>query len=134
MKHFLTFRVLFHRQEGRLHRLDGLALEGVRRVVAVQYRAGREPVLRAAAACSQHVGHFALATGLMDLLGEGGRVVALSSAGHRFGDVDLDDPNFERTGYDPWVAYGRSKTANALFALTGKRIRELPIRKMQKHS
>ena len=47
----------------------------------------------------------------------GSRVVALSSAGHRFSDVDLDDPNFERTPYDPWVAYGRSKTANALFAV-----------------
>jgi NAD(P)-dependent dehydrogenase (short-subunit alcohol dehydrogenase family) len=43
--------------------------------------------------------------------------VVLSSAGHRFSDVDLDDPNFERGDYDPWVAYGRSKTANALFAL-----------------
>ena len=45
------------------------------------------------------------------------RVVVLSSAGHRFSDVDLDDPNFERTQYDPWVAYGRAKTANALFAV-----------------
>ena len=40
----------------------------------------------------------------------------LSSAGHRLADVDLDDPNFERTAYAPFVAYGRSKTANALFA------------------
>ena len=40
-----------------------------------------------------------------------------SSAGHRFSDVDLDDPNFETTEYEPWVAYGRSKTANALFAV-----------------
>jgi len=66
---------------------------------------------------TNHVGHFLLATELMDLLGEGSRVVALSSAGHRFSDVDLDDPNFEHTDYDPWVAYGRAKTANALFAV-----------------
>ena len=41
----------------------------------------------------------------------------LSSAGHRFSDVDLVDPDFEHTPYDPWVAYGRSKTANVLFAV-----------------
>jgi NAD(P)-dependent dehydrogenase (short-subunit alcohol dehydrogenase family) len=43
--------------------------------------------------------------------------VNLSSRGHRFSDVDLDDPNFERTPYDRWIAYGRSKTANVLFAV-----------------
>ncbi len=47
----------------------------------------------------------------------GARVVALSSSGHRFADVDLGDPNFERADYDPWVAYGRSKTADILFAV-----------------
>src|SRR5262249_44235291 len=41
----------------------------------------------------------------------------LASSGHRFSDVDLDDPNFERTPYDSFVAYGRSKTANILFAV-----------------
>jgi NAD(P)-dependent dehydrogenase (short-subunit alcohol dehydrogenase family) len=66
---------------------------------------------------TNHVGHFLLTQLLMPALGEGSRVVVLSSAGHRFSDVDLDDPNFERTDYDPWVAYGRAKTANALFAL-----------------
>ena len=45
------------------------------------------------------------------------RLVNLSSAGHRFSDVDLDDPNFVRTPYDPIVGYGRSKTANILFAV-----------------
>jgi NAD(P)-dependent dehydrogenase (short-subunit alcohol dehydrogenase family) len=70
---------------------------------------------------TNHIGHFLLATELLDLIDEGGRVVALSSAGHRFGDVDLDDPNFERTAYEPWVAYGRSKTANALFAVEADR-------------
>jgi NAD(P)-dependent dehydrogenase (short-subunit alcohol dehydrogenase family) len=66
---------------------------------------------------TNHVGHFLLTRLLDPLLGDGSRVVGLSSAGHRFSDVDLDDPNFERTPYDPWGAYGRSKTANALFAV-----------------
>jgi NAD(P)-dependent dehydrogenase (short-subunit alcohol dehydrogenase family) len=43
--------------------------------------------------------------------------VNLSSSGHRFSPVVLDDVNFERTPYDPWQAYGRSKTANILFAV-----------------
>ena len=44
-------------------------------------------------------------------------MINLASAGHRFANLDLGDPNFERTAYDPWVAYGRSKTANILFAV-----------------
>src|ERR1700720_3808801 len=47
----------------------------------------------------------------------GSRLVNVSSSGHRYSDVDLDDPNFERTPYDPMIAYGRSKTANILFAV-----------------
>src|SRR6202041_457076 len=47
----------------------------------------------------------------------GGRLINLSSAGHRFSNVDLEDPNFEWTPYEPFVAYGRSKTANILFAV-----------------
>jgi NAD(P)-dependent dehydrogenase (short-subunit alcohol dehydrogenase family) len=66
---------------------------------------------------TNHLGHFVLVNRIASLLLPGGRVVALSSAGHRFSDVDLDDPNFERTAYDPWVAYGRSKTADILFAV-----------------
>ncbi len=66
---------------------------------------------------TNHIGHFLLTQRLMPALGDGSRVVSVSSAGHRFSDVDLDDPNFERTPYEPWVAYGRSKTANALFAV-----------------
>jgi NAD(P)-dependent dehydrogenase (short-subunit alcohol dehydrogenase family) len=41
----------------------------------------------------------------------------LASSGHRFADVDLDDPGFERMPYEPFVAYGRAKTANILFAV-----------------
>ncbi|WP_018389257.1 SDR family NAD(P)-dependent oxidoreductase [Ancylobacter sp. FA202] len=66
---------------------------------------------------TNHLGHFVLVNKIAGLIGEGGRLVNLSSAGHRFADVELDDPNFERTPYDPWVAYGRSKTANSLFAV-----------------
>jgi NAD(P)-dependent dehydrogenase (short-subunit alcohol dehydrogenase family) len=51
------------------------------------------------------------------LLKDGGRLVNLSSAGHRFSDVNLEDPGFEHTAYTEFGAYGRSKTANALFAV-----------------
>jgi NAD(P)-dependent dehydrogenase (short-subunit alcohol dehydrogenase family) len=44
-------------------------------------------------------------------------LVNLSSAGHRFADVDLEDPNFEHSPYAEFIAYGRSKTANVLFAV-----------------
>jgi NAD(P)-dependent dehydrogenase (short-subunit alcohol dehydrogenase family) len=66
---------------------------------------------------TNHLGHFVLINRIASLLKPGGRLVNLSSAGHRFSDVDLNDPNFENTPYDPWVGYGRSKTANILFAV-----------------
>ena len=66
---------------------------------------------------TNHLGHFALIDRIAPLLADGGRMVVLSSQAHRVADIDLDDPNFERQAYDPWVAYGRSKTANALFAV-----------------
>jgi NAD(P)-dependent dehydrogenase (short-subunit alcohol dehydrogenase family) len=66
---------------------------------------------------TNHLGHFLLVNRIASLLKPGGRFVALSSAGHRYADVDLEDPNFDRTPYAPFVAYGRSKTANILFAL-----------------
>ncbi|HET9229918.1 MAG TPA: oxidoreductase, partial [Vitreimonas sp.] len=47
----------------------------------------------------------------------GARVVSLSSIGHRISPPDLEDPNFERTEYNKWLAYGRAKSANALFAI-----------------
>lgn len=69
---------------------------------------------------TNHLGHFLLTALLMPALrrGSGPRVVTLSSAGHARADVDLVDPNFHTTGYSPWIAYGQSKTANALFART----------------
>lgn len=66
---------------------------------------------------TNHLGHFVLVNRIASLLQKGGRLVNLSSAGHRYADVDLDDPNFDRTPYQEFVAYGRSKTANVLFAV-----------------
>jgi NAD(P)-dependent dehydrogenase (short-subunit alcohol dehydrogenase family) len=66
---------------------------------------------------TNHLGHFVLVNRIASLIRKGGRLVNLSSAGHRRANVDLEDPNFERTPYDPMVAYGRSKTANILFAV-----------------
>src|ERR1700750_2299595 len=66
---------------------------------------------------TNHLGHFVLVNRIASLLRSGGRLINLSSSGHRFSNVDLEDPNFERTPYDPMIAYGRSKTANVLFAV-----------------
>jgi NAD(P)-dependent dehydrogenase (short-subunit alcohol dehydrogenase family) len=66
---------------------------------------------------TNHLGHFVLVNRIAPLMGAGSRLINLSSSGHRFSNVDLDDPNFERTPYEPFVAYGRSKTANILFAV-----------------
>jgi len=68
---------------------------------------------------TNHLGHFQLTSRLWVALkrAHGARVVSLSSLGHRYAEVDFDDWNFERREYDRWVAYGQSKTANALFAL-----------------
>src|SRR6202789_3560085 len=66
---------------------------------------------------TNHLGHFVLVNRIAPLIRSGGRLINLSSLGHRYSNVDLDDPNFERTPYEPFVAYGRSKTANILFAV-----------------
>lgn len=66
---------------------------------------------------TNHLGHFVLMNRIAALLKPGARMISLSSAGHRFADVDLDDPGFERTPYTEFGAYGRAKTANALFAV-----------------
>src|SRR6266436_5310807 len=66
---------------------------------------------------TNHLGHFVLVNRIASLLRDGGRLINLSSAGHRFSNIDLEDPNFERTPYEPFVAYGRSKTANILFSV-----------------
>ncbi len=66
---------------------------------------------------TNHLGHFVFVNRIASLIKPGGRLVNLSSSGHRFSDVDLDDPNFDHTPYAEFVAYGRSKTANILFAV-----------------
>ncbi len=66
---------------------------------------------------TNHLGHFVLINRIAPLIRSGGRLINLSSSGHRFSNVDLEDPDFKRTPYDPFVAYGRSKTANILFAV-----------------
>jgi NAD(P)-dependent dehydrogenase (short-subunit alcohol dehydrogenase family) len=83
---------------------------------------------------TNHLGHFVLINRIAPLLRKGSRLINLSSAGHRFSNVDLDDPNFERTPYDPFVAYGRSKTANILFAVAfDRRHRERGVRAAAVH-
>jgi len=68
---------------------------------------------------TNHLGHFQLTLRLWPALqkAQGARVVTLSSWGHRHSPVHLEDPNFERREYTPWLGYGQSKTANVLFAL-----------------
>ncbi len=66
---------------------------------------------------TNYLGHFVLINRIASLLNPGARVVMVSSAGHRRADVDLEDPNFENTPYNEYLAYGRSKTATILFAV-----------------
>ncbi|AGW95644.1 oxidoreductase [Ralstonia pickettii DTP0602] len=68
---------------------------------------------------ANHLGHFQLTCCLWPALvrSRHARVVAVSSYGHRRAGIDFHDPNFEHREYDPWIAYGQSKTANALFAV-----------------
>src|SRR5262249_43033571 len=82
---------------------------------------------------TNHLGHFVFVNRIVSLFKPGSRLVNLSSAGHRFSDVDLEDPNFERTEYSPFVAYGRSKTANILFAVEFDRRHNANIRATAVH-
>jgi NAD(P)-dependent dehydrogenase (short-subunit alcohol dehydrogenase family) len=83
---------------------------------------------------TNHLGHFVLVNRIASLIRGGGRMINLTSAGHRYSNVDLQDPNFERTPYEPFVAYGRSKTANILFAVAfDKRHRERGVRAAAVH-
>jgi NAD(P)-dependent dehydrogenase (short-subunit alcohol dehydrogenase family) len=68
---------------------------------------------------TNHLGHFQLVQHLWPALvaARGARVVNVSSRGHRFSPVVLEDLNFERRPYDPWASYGQSKTANVLHAV-----------------
>lgn len=76
---------------------------------------------------TNHLGHFALTTGLQRALvegaaqREGSRVVAVSSTAHMRARVDFADLHFEHRDYDPQIAYAQSKTANSLFAVEASR-------------
>ena len=84
---------------------------------------------------TNHLGHFLFTCLLVPALvaGAPGRVVTLSSAGHKIADVNLDDSAYIVREYDKWQAYGESKTANALFAvgldarLAGKGVRSFAV-------
>ncbi|MCQ4194923.1 SDR family NAD(P)-dependent oxidoreductase [Streptomyces parvulus] len=77
---------------------------------------------------TNHLGHFALATGMHDALAlgaadrDGARIVSVSSTAHMRSGIDFDDLHFERRGYDPQIAYAQSKTANSLFAVEATRL------------
>ncbi len=82
------------------------------------------PLARTAEGCelqfgTNHIGHFLLTCLLVPALRAAApaRVVNLSSAGHKYAPVDFDDPHFQHRDYDKWIAYGQSKTANALFSV-----------------
>jgi NAD(P)-dependent dehydrogenase (short-subunit alcohol dehydrogenase family) len=72
---------------------------------------------------TNHLGHFALTTGLHSALALAGnaRIVSLSSRGHMRSPVVFGDINFERREYNPWLGYGQSKTANILLAVEATR-------------
>jgi NAD(P)-dependent dehydrogenase (short-subunit alcohol dehydrogenase family) len=72
---------------------------------------------------TNHLGHFALATGLHRALASAGgaRIVSVSSRAHLRSPVDFDDIHFRKRAYEPWDAYAQSKTANVLFAVEASR-------------
>lgn len=80
---------------------------------------------------TNHLGHFALTNLLLPALiaAKGARVISLTSVGHKRGAIDFDDPHFEKRDYEPFKAYGQSKTANSLFAVELDRLyRDAEIR------
>jgi NAD(P)-dependent dehydrogenase (short-subunit alcohol dehydrogenase family) len=101
--------------------LDLASLKNVRACADALVADGRlfDVVIANAGVMRTPFGHTAddLVNRIASLIAPGGRLVNVSSSGHRYSEVDLVDPNFERTPYEPTVAYGRSKTANILFAV-----------------
>jgi len=85
---------------------------------------------------TNHLGHFQLVLRLWPALkrAKGARVVSVSSMGHRFSDIVCDDIDYTARAYDPWTAYGQSKTANILLAVELDRLgREHGIRAFSLH-
>ncbi|MFT4613691.1 MAG: NAD(P)-dependent dehydrogenase (short-subunit alcohol dehydrogenase family) [Bacteroidia bacterium] len=85
---------------------------------------------------TNHLGHF-LFTCLLEpalLAGAPGRVVNLSSGGHKFSNFNFDDPNYNDRDYEKWQAYGESKTANVLFSVAlDKRLKDSNVRSFAVH-
>jgi len=71
-----------------------------------------------------HIGHFVLANGLMDVMEgvDGARFVSLSSSAHSLTGILWDDIHFQENQYDKWMAYGQSKTASSLIAIEFNRL------------
>ncbi len=107
-----AFAARFLATQRPLHRLIDNA--GIMAVPLVRDARGYESQV-----ATNHFGHFQLTARLWPALvrANGARVVVLTSRGHVRGAFDFDDPFFVARAYDKWNAYGRSKTANALFAL-----------------
>ncbi len=85
---------------------------------------------------TNHLGHFVLTARLIPqlLAGAPGRIINLSSGGHRMSPIRFEDPFFEKEPYDKWVAYGQAKTANVLFSVAlDKRYRDRGIRSFAVH-
>jgi NAD(P)-dependent dehydrogenase (short-subunit alcohol dehydrogenase family) len=83
-----------------------------------------------------HLGHYRLVCGLWPLLTASGaaRIVSVSSRGHMIADIDFEDINFIKRPYEKWIAYGQSKTANALFAIAlDKKGRDRGVRAFSVH-
>lgn len=70
-----------------------------------------------------HLGHFRLVTGLHGALAsaDGARVVVVTSSAHLRCPVLFDDLDFSFVEYDPFLAYGQSKSATTLFAVEADR-------------
>ena len=99
----------------RAHQLDVHSRKGPQKLANAP--TPTHPLPKSHNLCAAVLGHFVLVNRIVSLLKPGSRLVNLSSAGHRFANVDLGDPNFEHTPYTEFGAYGRSKTANILFAV-----------------
>ncbi|MFE4254031.1 SDR family NAD(P)-dependent oxidoreductase [Streptomyces sp. NPDC056910] len=101
--------------QGPLHMLINNA--GIMALPELEFTRGWETQF-----ATNHLGHFALATGLhRALAAEGGRIATLSSSAHLYSPVIFDDINFARRPYTPIEAYGQSKTAIVLFAVEAAR-------------
>lgn len=85
---------------------------------------------------TNHLGHFVFTNSILPALlaGAPGRIVNLSSGGHSLSNVLFDDPGFETTPYNKFLAYGQSKTANVQFAVgLDRRLKDRGVRAFAVH-